>query len=129
MTINSPNSARRRKALIASFVAYLMITGQLAPLVLANSVRVTTHSRLSGAKSETGPTARPKSEIVLNAAVPQPAPEPPAAFAPSIVATLDDGLAAATTVAPGGVITYTANIRNNGINSPADDALNVLFTN
>ena len=37
--------------------------------------------------------------VFLNAPVPKPAPEPPA-LAPTIVATKDDGLAAATTVAP-----------------------------
>jgi len=63
----------------------------------------------------------------LNAPIPKPAPEPPA-LAPTIVATKDDGLAAATTVAPGGTITYTVNIKNNGGTSPADDATNVQFS-
>lgn len=66
--------------------------------------------------------------IFLNVPVPKPAPEPPALVAPLIVATKDDGLAAATTVAPGGTITYTVNIKNNGASSPADDAANVQFS-
>ncbi len=50
-------------------------------------------------------------------------------LAPAIVATMDDGLPAATAVAPGGTINYTVNIRNNGVASPADDAANVVFSN
>src|SRR5688572_7375954 len=43
--------------------------------------------------------------VFLNAPVPKPAPEPPA-LVPTIVATKDDGLAAAAAVAPNGAITY-----------------------
>ncbi|HEX6189105.1 MAG TPA: Ig-like domain-containing protein, partial [Pyrinomonadaceae bacterium] len=57
-----------------------------------------------------------------------PGPVPVPLVGPVIVATKDDGLAAATTVAPGGTITYTVNINNNGTTSPTDDATNVQFS-
>src|SRR5688572_7437033 len=63
-----------------------------------------------------------------NAPIPKPAPEPPAPLAPAIVATLDDGLPAATTVAPGGTINYTATITNTASNNPVDNATNVQFS-
>src|SRR5687768_9629816 len=44
--------------------------------------------------------------VFLNAPVPKPAPQPPA-LAAVLTATKDDGLAAATTVAPASTITYT----------------------
>jgi uncharacterized repeat protein (TIGR01451 family) len=49
-------------------------------------------------------------------------------YAPTITATKDDGIAAATPVAPGGTITYTVNVNNTGTTSPTDDALNVVFS-
>ena len=64
--------------------------------------------------------------VSLNAPVPNPAPEP--LVGPVIVATKDDGLATATTVAPGGTINYSVNIKNNGTTSPTDDATGVTFT-
>ena len=65
--------------------------------------------------------------VFANAPIPKAAPEP-AALAPTIVATKDDGLATATTVAPGGTINYSVNIKNNGTVSPTDDATGVTFT-
>jgi hypothetical protein len=52
---------------------------------------------------------------------------PNAPAAASIVATLTDNVSAATKVAPGGIINYTAVITNNGAASPADDALNLTY--
>jgi len=78
--------------------------------------------------SHTKSTGTPETQrynVGINAPIPAPAPQP---FAPLIVATKDDGLAAATTVAPGGTITYTVTINNNGASSPTDDATNVLFS-
>jgi len=49
-------------------------------------------------------------------------------LAPVIVATLTDNVTAATKVAPGGTINYTAVITNNGAASPADDATNLNFS-
>jgi uncharacterized repeat protein (TIGR01451 family) len=54
--------------------------------------------------------------------------QPNAPAAAVIVATLTDNVAAATKVAPGGTINYTATITNNGAASPADDATNLNFS-
>jgi hypothetical protein len=54
--------------------------------------------------------------------------QPLAPAAAVIVATLTDNVAAATKVAPGGVINYTATVTNNGAASPADDAINLNFS-
>jgi len=89
-------------------------------------------SRLKPAHSQVEPEVSDRASET-NASIDPPDPSLPAPvpvpLAPSIVATMDDGLPAATTVAPGGTINYTVNIRNNGVNSPADDALNVVFNN
>ncbi len=71
-------------------------------------------------------TAAATTNTFVNAPVPQPAPAP--MYAPTITATKDDGIAAATPVAPGGTITYTVNVNNTGTTSPADDATGVVFT-
>ena len=52
---------------------------------------------------------------------------PSAPSAAVIVATLTDNVTAATKIAPGGTINYTATITNNGSASPADDATNLNF--
>ena len=54
--------------------------------------------------------------------------QPNAPNAAVIVATLSDNTPAATKVAPGGTINYTATITNNGAASPADDATNLNFS-
>src|SRR6185503_5069966 len=71
-------------------------------------------------------TAAATTNTFVNAPVPQPAPAP--MYAPVITATKDDGIAAATPVAPGSTITYTVNVNNTGVTSPADDALSVVFS-
>ncbi len=128
MTTQLPSSANSNcKTFVASLLVYLMLTTQLAPLALAGnrSARIASPPT-SGSEGQKKPTMT--GNVFLNAPVPQPAPAPPA-FVPTIVATMDDGLPAATAVAPGGTINYTVNIRNNGITSPGDDALSVLFSN
>jgi hypothetical protein len=54
--------------------------------------------------------------------------QPNAPTAAVIVATLTDNVTAATKIAPGGTINYTATITNNGAASPADDATNLNFS-
>ena len=61
-------------------------------------------------------------------AEPQKASVPNAPQAAAIVATLTDNVTAATKVAPGGTINYTATITNNGAASPADDATNLNYS-
>ncbi|HZN01821.1 MAG TPA: Ig-like domain-containing protein, partial [Pyrinomonadaceae bacterium] len=78
------------------------------------------------AKPQNPETAAATTNTFVNAPVPQPAPAP--MYAPTITATKDDGIAAATTVAPGGTITYTVNVNNTGTTSPTDDATGVVFS-
>jgi hypothetical protein len=54
--------------------------------------------------------------------------QPQSPQAAVITATLTDNVTAATKVAPGGTINYTASITNNGAASPADDATNVNYS-
>lgn len=53
--------------------------------------------------------------------------QPAAPLSPTITATLTDNIPAATKVAPGGTINYTAVITNSGV-SPTDDATNLNFS-
>ncbi|HEX5704275.1 MAG TPA: Ig-like domain-containing protein [Pyrinomonadaceae bacterium] len=110
-----------------------------ALLIMMPFVQLAAASRRESAPNSRGPetarqatdnreqTAAAPENVFANAPVPKPAPEAPA-LAPVIVATKDDGLATATTVAPGGTINYSVNIKNNGTVSPTDDATGVTFT-
>ena len=131
---NQSSPRRNVKTVISVLLSYLLLTSQLTPVAFAlNRKSATGGSKEASQKQETArtaSTARTKASrenASLNPPVPQPAPEP--LLAPAIVATMDDGLPAATTVPPGGTINYTVNIRNNGVASPADDAANVVFSN
>lgn len=55
--------------------------------------------------------------------------QPLSLLVPSITATLADDILLTAKKNPGDTINYTAIITNNGVNSPADDALNVVFNN
>src|SRR6185295_1573312 len=77
-------------------------------------------------KSRAGQAANTKSAI--NPRVENDKQGPAAPSAAVIVATLTDNVTAATKVAPGGMINYTATITNNGAASPADDATNLNFS-
>ena len=123
-----PKSPSTLRIFSACLLTWLLIVMPFAQISLAST-------RASGAGSRTAERGRQKSDakanssttnVHLNAPVPQPAPAP--MFAPSITATKVDGLPAATTVAPGGTIDYTVTINNAGVTSPADDALNVMFS-
>jgi Bacterial Ig domain/Calx-beta domain len=112
----------------ACLLAWLLIIMPLAPIAPA-SMRAYGAGKQEGTKSSSASRQAAKissTSTYVNAPVPQPAPEP--MFAPVITATKDDGLPAATTVAPGGTINYTVTINNTGANSPADDATGVVFT-
>lgn len=68
-------------------------------------------------------------DTISNEWLPQPQPAPTVApEAAVIAATLTDNITAATKVAPGATINYTATITNNGAATPADDATNVNFS-
>ena len=77
------------------------------------------------AKARTEQAANAKSAIVVTSSGDKQRLAPAAA---SISATLTDNLAAATKVAPGGTINYTAVITNAGVSSPADDATSVQYS-
>ena len=113
------------KVFSAFFLTWLLIMMPIvpfAPTALAESHVRHRHSETQSSGTDASEAA---ANSYKNAPVPQPAPEP--VFAPVIVATKDDGLGAATTVAPGGTINYTVTISNNGAASPADDATGVIF--
>jgi hypothetical protein len=77
-------------------------------------------------KSRAGQAANTKSAI--NPSVENDKQGPAAPSAAVIVATLTDNVTAATKIAPGGMINYTATITNNGAASPADDATNLNYS-
>src|SRR5687768_12009802 len=118
---SNPNSALR--VFNASFLSALMIMMpfvQLAAAEKRSEVRSTRSEKQgSGVTGQGADTKATAENVFVDPSLPGPVPVPLAG--PVIVATKDDGLAAATTVAPDGTITYTVNVNNNGTNSPADD--------
>src|SRR5262245_54193686 len=124
----NPKSARHLRSrnlrvFNACLLSFLLIMMPLVPLSAAAGNR-DRGSAVRGRTSESEKTA--VENVSIDPADPALPGAVPVALAPAIVATMDDGLPAATTVAPGGTINYTVNIRNNGVNSPADDATNVV---
>ena len=114
----TPNSnSRNARTLIASLLSYVLLAGQLTPLVLA------TNGSLHNA-----PAARNPSELqtIVQGAPAEPArmaPVPvPLVFVPNISATKTDGIPNATAVNPGDIITYSITITNSGT-----DATNVTL--
>src|SRR5262245_47183685 len=111
------NSRTGLRILSACLLTWLLIMMPLVPLAPPSRAESPGDNRASKAKLQSADTASGTSaapnSVSLTAPVPQPAPEPPV-FAPAITATKDDGLAAATTVAPGGTINYTVTVNNNG---------------
>src|SRR5688572_4383217 len=125
----TPNSGLR--VFSASLLSALMIMMPFVQLAAAARRESGVRSRgpeigrqAANSRHQESATNAAAENVFLNAPVPKPAPEPPALL-PVIVATKDDGLAAATTVAPSGTITYTVNINNT---SPTDNATNVQFS-
>ncbi|MDQ3743497.1 MAG: cadherin-like domain-containing protein, partial [Acidobacteriota bacterium] len=118
MKVVTPIRSRRNlRTFVAALLSYLMLAGQVAPLALAaarpNSAAPPTVTAKSTATAKSEAPAPPSGE----APAAQPAPAPLAApalvlNAPNVTATLDDGVALASSVAPGGTINYTANISN-----------------
>src|SRR4030095_16236275 len=124
MKFRSPIGLRSRslRVFTACLLSFLLVMMPLAQVAAAGN-----RGRGSGVRNQSSENKKAAAENVsVDPSLPGPV---PIALAPAIVATMDDGLPAATTVAPGGTINYTVNIRNNGVNSPADDATSVVFNN
>ncbi|HEY8189013.1 MAG TPA: hypothetical protein VIF64_23305, partial [Pyrinomonadaceae bacterium] len=100
---------------LVSFVAVAALLGVAASANKANRA----------AKARADQAANTKSGINPNF---QNDKQPNAPAAAVITATLTDNITAATKVAPGGTINYTAVITNNGAASPADDATNLNYS-
>jgi len=110
----------------ACLLTWLLIMLPLVPFAPVSRGESRAANRESARTQTPASTAAATTNTFVNAPVPQPAPAP--MYAPVITATKDDGIAAATPVAPGGTITYTVNVNNTGVTSPADDALSVVFS-
>jgi len=119
MNPSLPTLSQGLRIFSACLLSWLLITMPFVQIAAATRQRsdVTPQS----AQQNTATNASAAENVFLNSPVPQPAPEP---FAAVITATKDDGLAAATTVAPGGTIDYTVNISNTGDTA----ATNVQFS-
>jgi uncharacterized protein DUF4214 len=100
---------------LVSFVAVAALLGIAASANKANRAAKERAELAANAKSGINPAVQNDKQ-------------PQAPLAPVIVATLTDNVTAATKVAPGGTINYTATITNNGAASPADDATNLNFS-
>jgi Calx-beta domain/Bacterial Ig domain len=128
MQQSGPRSNSVLRIFAACLLVWLLIVMPLVPLTPGSWLASAAGNREAQRSPQSADASRGSTTVnsFANAPVPQPAPEP--MFAPTITATKDDGLPAATTVAPGGTINYTVTINNTGVNSPADDATNVNFS-
>lgn len=129
-SLSTPNSGLR--VFSASLLSALLIMMPFVQLAAASRRASGVGSRgpestTQAADSKPNTASKTAAEnVFVDPSLPGPAPAP--LVGPVIVATKDDGLATATTVAPGGTINYSVNIKNNGTVSPADDATGVVFT-
>ncbi|HSS20394.1 MAG TPA: hypothetical protein VLL54_09995 [Pyrinomonadaceae bacterium] len=100
---------------LVSFVAGAALLGIAANVSKANRAALAHAERTADTKSGIDPVAQSDKH-------------PSAPSAAVIVATLTDNITAATKVAPGGTINYTAVITNNGAAAPADNATNLNYS-
>ena len=126
---SSPNRSNVR-TFIVSLLAYVLLTGQLAPLAMAANAKLNRagnrRAPISNADKSSG-AAQPISSETQFAPVPKPLPPTVPATAPlavNIVATKTDNRTVAQPAAPGDTINYTIVIQNLG----STDATNVTFT-
>jgi uncharacterized repeat protein (TIGR01451 family) len=115
-----PGSAR---VFVVCLLSFAILTTPIAAIAARRSVVSPTVKKR--AQAAPGNVKAARENLSLNPSLPGPVAAP---LLPIIVATMDDGLAAATAVVPGGTINYSVNIKNNGT-LPADDATNVQFNN
>jgi hypothetical protein len=102
---------------------FLLTLVSLVAVAALLSIAASANKANRAAKARDAQAAASKSAIIKNSIAPQPL----APLAPAITATLTDNIPAATKVAPGGTINYTAVITNTGV-SPTDDATNLNFS-
>jgi len=100
---------------LVSFVAVAALIGVAASANKANRAAKARAEQSANTKSGISPA-------LLNDK------QPNAPLAPAMVATLSDNITAATTVAPGANINYTATITNNGAVVGTDDATNLNYS-
>jgi hypothetical protein len=110
-------ASKSKRLILLTLVSLVAVAALLSLAVSANKANRAAKARaeqVTNAKSAINPLVQDK--------------QPNAPAAAVIVATLTDNTAAATKVAPGGTINYTATVTNNGAASPADDASNLNFS-
>ncbi len=112
-----PLANKPQRFILLTLVSLVAVAALLSFAVSANKA-----SRAAKARAEQSANVKSAISPLVQEKVPN------APTAAVIVATLTDNTAAATKVAPGGVINYTATITNNGAASPADDATNLSFS-
>ena len=100
---------------LVSFVAVAAVLGIAASANKANRAAKARAEQAANTKSGIDPALQNDKQ-------------PLAPTAAAITATLTDNVTAATKVAPGATINYTATITNNGAASPADDATNLTYS-
>lgn len=101
---------------LVSFVAVAALLGIAASANKSNRAAKARTERAANTKSAINPSLLGDKQGPL------------APSAAVIVATLTDNVTAATKIAPGGTVNYTATITNNGAASPADDATNLNYS-
>jgi uncharacterized repeat protein (TIGR01451 family) len=108
----------------ACLLSLLMLVAPLAPMAA-----LTSHVMAAENNEDMTPREEGENNSSLNLPVPSSVnpPGPILPLAPAITATLADDIGLGVKKNPGDTITYTAIISNGGA-SPADDALNVIFS-
>jgi hypothetical protein len=120
------HSLQTRRLFLLTLVSLFAVAGLLGVAASANKANRAAKAR----EAREAQAARSKSAIIKDSIAPEPRSiqqQPSAPNAASITATLTDNVAAATKVAPGGTINYTAVITNGGASSPGDDAGSVVY--
>src|SRR5882672_9260467 len=113
-------SVLTRRLFLLTLVSLFAVAALLGIAASANKA-----NRAAKAQAEQAAVNAKSAVVITNSNGKQ---QPNAPNTAVIVATLTDNTAAATKVAPGGVINYTATVTNNGAASPADDATNLNFS-
>src|SRR5688572_23954724 len=114
-----PQTTSNKRVFIACLLAFTILVTPIAALAIPAESRADAKP-VPATKTEAKPEAQASSDPQLPQAVDAPlfVPEPAAALAPSLSATLTDNFPLASKKNPGGQIDYTATITNSGVTSP-----------